>query len=141
MIIDHENNQRTTLNVGERMIAVVTRFKSDFKRHVKNNGKPGNLYAHCSKLKHITGCSFHSIEYGGFSKGIFGVSSEVLNCVKLRLIPKGTILERQKEYKKEYSSIVVEYGDGSRKSFTPEEWAIFEEGLRKIIVQLNFIKV
>ena len=139
MILDNKMNQRVSSIYGEKMIAVVAKYKSDFRQYVKDNGKPGCLYAHCNKLKHITGCSFHSIEYGNFSTGMFGVSSKLLEQIKLRLIPVGTIQERQKEYLEKYSMIVVEYADGSRKDFTPDEWGLYEEGIRKIANQIIFI--
>ena len=47
---------------------------------------------------------------------------------------------RQLEYERKYKEIIVTCGDGSKKTFQPHEWALFEKGVRKISQGIEFVE-
>lgn len=49
------------------------------------------------------------------------------------------IVSNQIDYENKYKQIIVTYANNSTKSFTPSEWALFEEGIRKMNVKIEFI--
>lgn len=49
------------------------------------------------------------------------------------------VVKNQRDYENKYLKIVVTYGDGSKKDFTPDEWALFEEGISNIARKIKYI--
>lgn len=44
------------------------------------------------------------------------------------------------KYEKKYKEIIVTYFDNESKTFTPNDWAIYENGIRKIAKAIKFVK-
>ena len=138
-MLNHKGKKVVALTYGDKVVAVVTSFHWAFKSWVKSNGRPGEFYYWVNKESKMNGISFNRYELANFALGPLGVSKKVLEIVQIRIRPTKDTIILQKEYAKEYACVYVEYRDGTTKEFEPEEWAIFEEGLRKIITKLIFI--
>lgn len=139
-MVNYKGKQVRSLDYGEKLVAVVTRFSWDFRSWVKRNGQEGEIYIHVKTVKQMYGISFDRVEHGNFCTGIFGVSQEVRDVAEIRVTPKQDPAHNQKHYPNEFEKVMVVYTDGSVKEFQAEEWAIFEEGIRKIAMKLIFIK-
>lgn len=48
---------------------------------------------------------------------------------------------RQVEYDSKYIEILVTYHDGFVKSFSPSDWAIFEEKVTKIATEIEYVLI
>jgi hypothetical protein len=51
------------------------------------------------------------------------------------------LVERQNYYSANYSKIIVKYQNNSKKVFTPDEWALFEDGVRKVAKNIRFVSI
>ncbi len=49
--------------------------------------------------------------------------------------------QRQIDYESRYTEILVTYHDGFVKSFSPSDWAIFEEKVTKIAINIVFVEI
>jgi len=80
-------------------------------------------------------------------KSAHELANDLINRAKKR---KGNIqkasgevlkrLDKQQEYFDKYEKIIVTYHDNGTKDFTPDQWFVFENRVRKIAKDIEFIK-
>lgn len=51
------------------------------------------------------------------------------------------LVEKQNYYSANYSKIIVTYRNNSKKEFTPDEWALFEDGVNKVAKNIKFVPI